>query len=142
MQVEGVYYVNSQLESLMLDELKNSAAPGQSGGFLPGVKQIANVASLPGVVGRSIGLPDAHSGYGFAIGNVAAFDVEDPMVSSNMPVQSFIENCQMLSKNFFILKILIMFGFTQNLHLDCIEQIDIRHCHCKAGKARGDFELL
>ena len=26
----------------------------------------------------SIGLPDLHSGYGFAIGNVAAFDMDDP----------------------------------------------------------------
>ena len=38
------------------------------GGFLPAVKQIANVAALPGIVGYSIGLPDIHSGYGFAIG--------------------------------------------------------------------------
>jgi len=29
-------------------------------------------------VKRSIGLPDVHSGYGFAIGNVAAFDMDDP----------------------------------------------------------------
>ena len=36
------------------------------------------VASLPGIVGGSIGLPDAHSGYGFAIGNVAAFDMNNP----------------------------------------------------------------
>jgi tRNA-splicing ligase RtcB (3'-phosphate/5'-hydroxy nucleic acid ligase) len=36
------------------------------------------VAALPGIVGRSIGLPDVHSGYGFAIGNVAAFDMADP----------------------------------------------------------------
>ena len=49
---------------------------GQVGGFLPGVKQIANVAALPGIVGRSVGLPDVHSGYGFAIGNMAAFDME------------------------------------------------------------------
>jgi len=42
------------------------------------VKQIANVAALPGIVGRSIGLPDMHSGYGFAIGNMAAFDMDDP----------------------------------------------------------------
>ena len=27
---------------------------------------------------HSIGLPDVHSGYGFAIGNVAAFDMGDP----------------------------------------------------------------
>ena len=31
-------------------------------------KQIANVAALPGIVGHSVGLPDVHSGYGFAIG--------------------------------------------------------------------------
>ena len=36
------------------------------------------MAALPGIVGRSIGLPDVHSGYGFAIGNVAAFDMADP----------------------------------------------------------------
>ena len=39
-----------------------------TGGFLPGVKQIANVAALPGIVGYSVGLPDVHAGYGFAIG--------------------------------------------------------------------------
>jgi len=27
---------------------------------------------------RSVGLPDVHSGYGFAIGNMAAFDMGDP----------------------------------------------------------------
>ena len=41
------------------------------GGFLPGVKQIANVAALPGIVGHSVGLPDIHSGYGFAIGKAS-----------------------------------------------------------------------
>ena len=70
MKVEGVFYVNSHLEKLMLEELRNACRPGQVGGFLPGVKQIANVAALPGIVGASIGLPDIHSGYGFAIGNV------------------------------------------------------------------------
>ena len=42
------------------------------------MKQIANVAALPGIVGKSVGLPDIHSGYGFAIGNMAAFDMNDP----------------------------------------------------------------
>ncbi|KAF7988749.1 hypothetical protein HCN44_007059 [Aphidius gifuensis] len=78
MKVEGIFYVNKQLESLMLDELKQSCRPGNVGGFLPGVKQIANVAALPGIVGRSVGLPDVHAGYGFAIGNMAAFDMNDP----------------------------------------------------------------
>ena len=76
MNVEGVFYVNQHLEKLMLEELRNACRPGQVGGFLPGVKQIANVAALPGIVGRSVGLPDVHSGYGFAIGNMAAFDME------------------------------------------------------------------
>jgi hypothetical protein len=43
-----VFYVNAQLEKLMLDELRNACRPGMVGGFLPGVKQIANVAALPG----------------------------------------------------------------------------------------------
>lgn len=60
--------MNNTLEKLMLDELRNSCRPGAVGGFLPGVKQIANVAALPGIVGKSVGLPDVHSGYGFAIG--------------------------------------------------------------------------
>ena len=42
------------------------------------MKQIANVAALPGIVKRSIALPDVHSGYGFAIGNMAAFDMDNP----------------------------------------------------------------
>ena len=41
--------------------------PGMVGGFLPGVKQIANVAALPGIVGKSVGLPDIHSGMDFLI---------------------------------------------------------------------------
>ncbi|KAI6184191.1 RNA-splicing ligase RtcB-like protein [Aphelenchoides bicaudatus] len=78
MNVEGKFYVNETLEKLMHEELKISCEHQGIGGFLPAVKQLANVAALPGIVGQSIGLPDIHSGYGFAIGNVAAFDVNDP----------------------------------------------------------------
>lgn len=78
MNVEGVFYVNKPLESMMFDELRQACRSGGIGGFLPAMKQIANVASLPGIVYKSIGLPDVHSGYGFAIGNAAAFDVSDP----------------------------------------------------------------
>jgi len=38
--------------------------------------QIANVARLPGLVGPAMTMPDAHWGYGFPIGGVAAFDPE------------------------------------------------------------------
>ncbi|MEE6477845.1 hypothetical protein FKM82_011653 [Ascaphus truei] len=78
MQVEGVFYVNDPLEKLMFEELRNACRGGGAGGFLPAMKQIGNVAALPGIVHKSIGLPDVHSGYGFAIGNMAAFDMNDP----------------------------------------------------------------
>lgn len=83
MNVEGKFFVNSALEHLILEELKQHSESGGVGGFLPAVKQIGNVASLPGIVGYSLGMPDIHSGYGFAIGNVAAFDMsrDDAVVS-------------------------------------------------------------
>ena len=40
------------------------------------VDQVANVATLPGIVGASFAMPDIHWGYGFPIGGVAATDVE------------------------------------------------------------------
>lgn len=44
--------------------------------------QIANVASLPGIQKYAFAMPDAHSGYGFPIGGVAAFDAhEDGVIS-------------------------------------------------------------
>jgi tRNA-splicing ligase RtcB len=43
--------------------------------------QAANVATLPGIVEASLCMPDAHWGYGFPIGGVAAFDVESGVIS-------------------------------------------------------------
>lgn len=40
------------------------------------LEQIGNVARLPGLVGAAMTMPDAHWGYGFPIGGVAAFDPE------------------------------------------------------------------
>ncbi len=40
------------------------------------LEQISNVARLPGLVGCAMAMPDAHWGYGFPIGGVAAFDPE------------------------------------------------------------------
>lgn len=45
------------------------------------LKQIANVARLPGILKYSIGLMDMHVGYGFPIGGVAAFDVDKGVIS-------------------------------------------------------------
>jgi len=45
------------------------------------VEQIKNVATLPGIVKEAYAMPDIHWGYGFPIGGVAAFDVEDGIIS-------------------------------------------------------------
>ncbi len=45
-------------------------------------KQLSNVAGLPGIVKAALGMPDAHSGYGFPIGGVAAFDPDQGGVVS------------------------------------------------------------
>ena len=43
--------------------------------------QVANVAWLPGIVGHSLAMPDIHWGYGFPIGGVAGFDMDEGIVS-------------------------------------------------------------
>ncbi|MBI4545483.1 MAG: RtcB family protein [Gemmatimonadetes bacterium] len=68
MRVEGLIYAD---RGLMQDIRGDQAA-----------QQVANVACLPGIVGRSIGMPDIHWGYGFAIGGVAAFDPDEGGVVS------------------------------------------------------------
>jgi tRNA-splicing ligase RtcB len=45
------------------------------------VEQVANAATLPGVVSRAIAMPDIHWGYGFPIGGVAAMRLDDGVVS-------------------------------------------------------------
>jgi len=45
------------------------------------LEQAMNVATLPGIVGPSLAMPDIHQGYGFPIGGVAALDTENGVVS-------------------------------------------------------------
>ncbi len=68
MTVEGLIYAN--------EELIRQIEKDQT------IVQVANVATLPGLVGRSLAMPDAHQGYGFAIGGVAAADLETGVVSA------------------------------------------------------------
>jgi len=44
------------------------------------LEQVQNVACLPGIVSAALALPDVHPGYGFPIGGVAAFDIEEGVV--------------------------------------------------------------
>lgn len=59
-QVPGYFYANERLEQLTFEELRLATRRGSNGGgFLPAVKQIANVAALPGIVKvRTDSLPE------------------------------------------------------------------------------------
>lgn len=59
MQVPAVIYASEALLREMDDKV---------------FEQVTNVATLPGIVSASYAMPDAHWGYGFPIGGVAAFD--------------------------------------------------------------------
>lgn len=45
------------------------------------LEQVKNISKMPGVVGPVYAMPDAHQGYGFPIGGVAAFDMKKGVVS-------------------------------------------------------------
>ncbi|MFW6305192.1 MAG: RtcB family protein [Candidatus Saliniplasma sp.] len=67
MRVDGWIFSDSEL----IDSIKSDNAP----------EQVANVATLPGIVGASKAMPDIHWGYGFPIGGVAAMDAEEGVIS-------------------------------------------------------------
>jgi hypothetical protein len=82
MRVPARFWASKEtLRLLIVEYLKNQAREDAglpwAGGFLPGFIQLAQVAHLPGTVGYSLGMPDIHSGYGFAIGGVAAVDLDN-----------------------------------------------------------------
>jgi len=67
MRVPGLIYTDES----MLSHIRGEQA----------LEQVANVAFLPGIVSRSLAMPDIHWGYGFPIGGVAATRVEDGVIS-------------------------------------------------------------
>jgi len=58
-------------DSRMMPAIRGDNAP----------EQAANVACLPGIVGKALAMPDIHWGYGFPIGGVAAMDAEQGVIS-------------------------------------------------------------
>ena len=67
MRVDGIIYADEGL----LPSIREDQAP----------EQVANVATLPGIVGASLAMPDIHWGYGFPIGGVAGTDWDQGVVS-------------------------------------------------------------
>ena len=66
MRVPGLIYADSNLEKVL--EIQS-------------IEQVANVATLPGIEKASLAMPDIHTGYGFTIGGVAAFDLKEGIIS-------------------------------------------------------------
>ncbi|NOY07041.1 MAG: RtcB family protein [Chlorobi bacterium] len=68
MQVDGIVFADEALyPSLLKDDT---------------LSQVVNVAMLPGLAGPSLAMPDAHQGYGFCIGGVAATNLATGVVSA------------------------------------------------------------
>src|SRR6266849_4086496 len=67
MRVPGMVYADDELIEQILED--------------NALQQVVNVATLPGIVGYSLAMPDIHWGYGFPVGGVAATDAESGVVS-------------------------------------------------------------
>ncbi|MEE9150401.1 MAG: RtcB family protein [Thermoplasmata archaeon] len=67
MRTSGLIFVD---KAMLTNMLKDNA-----------LEQVANVATLPGILGKSMAMPDIHWGYGFPIGGVAAMDAEEGVIS-------------------------------------------------------------
>ena len=85
MRVPGVIYANDKIFEL----LKNDES----------AKQVANVACLPGIVKYSLAMPDVHWGYGFPIGGVAAFDLEEGVISPGGVGYDINCGCRLMATN-------------------------------------------
>lgn len=70
MRVPARIYADASTIEQLVDEA--GSATGWSA-----LRQICNVASLPGIVEAAVALPDVHPGYGFPIGGVGAFDLSE-----------------------------------------------------------------
>ena len=88
--VGDLHRVDAWRVDIPVTHLAGMRVPGRvfaSEALLPHMKednalqQVANVATLPGIVGRSMAMPDIHWGYGFPIGGVAAFDANEGVLS-------------------------------------------------------------
>jgi len=74
MKVPGRIYGDKVIIQRLLDDIK-------IGKEWNALKQVKNVACLPGLQLASIAMPDIHPGYGFPIGGVGAFDAETGVIS-------------------------------------------------------------
>jgi len=77
MLVPGRIYGDEETIQSLLKDVEEK----KGGGFTPAIVQVLNVAMLPGIQKASIAMADIHPGYGFAIGGVGAFDLDEGVIS-------------------------------------------------------------
>ncbi|VVB77059.1 tRNA-splicing ligase RtcB [uncultured archaeon] len=70
MRTDVVVYTNER----MLEKIKTDRT----------LQQAVNATTLPGIVGKLLLMPDAHEGYGFPVGGVAAFDANNGIISPGL----------------------------------------------------------
>ncbi len=119
MLTDGIVFADEQLlESLREDKC---------------LDQVANVACLPGIVGSSVGMPDIHWGYGFPIGGVAGFDLEEGVISPGGVGYDINCGVRLLTTNLRIDEVRARVpGLVQALH---------RNIPSGVGRARTDLRL-
>ena len=88
MQTSAVIYADKD----MISSIRGGSA----------LEQTANIAMLPGIVGKALAMPDIHWGYGFPIGGVAATDAETGVISPGGVGFDVNCGCRLVRTNLFI----------------------------------------
>ena len=86
MRTSGLIYAD---ERMMKNVIRDNA-----------LEQVANVATLPGILKKSMAMPDIHWGYGFPIGGVAGMDTEEGVISPGGVGYDINCGVRMLTTNF------------------------------------------
>ncbi len=119
MRTDGLVFASPQ----MMQDLRREQA----------LKQVCNVATLPGIVGPSMAMPDIHWGYGFPIGGVAAFDADEGVVSPGGVGYDINCGVRLLSSGLEAEEI--------RPHLDRLADALFRNVPSGVGSHRSDFKL-
>jgi len=119
MRTDGLIFASEK----MMQDLRREQA----------LEQVCNVATLPGIVGPSMAMPDIHWGYGFPIGGVAAFDAEEGVVSPGGVGYDINCGVRLLRSNLDAASI--------RPHLDKLADELFRNVPSGVGSHRRDFKL-
>jgi len=119
MRTEGLVFASPT----MMQDLRREQA----------LEQVCNVATLPGIVGPSMAMPDIHWGYGFPIGGVAAFDVDEGVVSPGGVGYDINCGVRLLRSN--------LDAESIGSNLERLADAMFRNVPSGVGSCRGDFRL-